>query len=168
MAMKRAKIKSIPYEEFKDNETYEKLVEELNAGGTNIIVRKLDDLIDWGRSNSLWPLTFATSCCGIEFMAVCAARYDIARFGFEVTRNSPVRPMSFWSVVQSPLRWLRYSAASTTKWQTRSMLLPLAVAQFRAVRLQSHTTCSMVWTRLFQLTSTYLAVLHAPKPSFMV
>ena len=89
MAMKRAKIKSIPYEEFKDNETYEKLVEELNAGGANIIVRKLDDLIDWGRSNSLWPLTFATSCCGIEFMAVCAARYDIARFGFEVTRNSP-------------------------------------------------------------------------------
>ncbi len=89
MAMKRAKIKSIPYEEFKDNETYEKLVEKLNAGGANIIVRKLDDLIDWGRSNSLWPLTFATSCCGIEFMAVCAARYDIARFGFEVTRNSP-------------------------------------------------------------------------------
>ena len=45
--MKRAKIKSIPYEEFKDNETYEKLVEELNAGGANVVVRKLDDLIDW-------------------------------------------------------------------------------------------------------------------------
>ena len=89
MAMKRATIKSIPYEEFKDNETYEKIVAELNAGGANVVVRALDDLIDWGRSNSLWPLTFATSCCGIEFMAVCAARYDIARFGFEVTRNSP-------------------------------------------------------------------------------
>lgn len=87
--MKKPKIKSIPYEEFKDNETFEKLVAELNAKGTNVIVRSLDELIDWGRSNSLWPLTFATSCCGIEFMAVCAARYDIARFGFEVTRNSP-------------------------------------------------------------------------------
>ena len=86
---KRPKIKSIPYEEFKDNETFERLVAELNAKGTNVIVRKLDELIDWGRSNSLWPLTFATRCCGIEFMAVCAARYDIARFGFEVTRNSP-------------------------------------------------------------------------------
>ena len=42
-----------------------------------------------GRSNSLWPLTFATSCCGIEFMAVGAARYDFARFGFEVARASP-------------------------------------------------------------------------------
>lgn len=87
--MKKAKIKSIPYEEFKDNETYESLVRELNANGVNVVVKSLDDLFDWGRSNSLWPLTFATSCCGIEFMAVCAARYDIARFGFEVTRNSP-------------------------------------------------------------------------------
>ena len=53
MAMKRAKIKSIPYEDFKDNETYEKLVAELNAGGANVVVRKLDDLIDWGVHGSL-------------------------------------------------------------------------------------------------------------------
>ena len=89
MALKRPVIKNIPYEEFKDNETFEKLVEELNQNGVNIAVRSLDWLFDWGRSHSLWPLTFATSCCGIEFMAVCAARHDIARFGFEVTRNSP-------------------------------------------------------------------------------
>ena len=87
--MKKPKIKSIPYEEFNDNETFESLVQKLNENGVNIVVKSLDDLFDWGRSNSLWPLTFATSCCGIEFMAVCAARYDIARFGFEVTRNSP-------------------------------------------------------------------------------
>ncbi len=89
MALKRPAIKNIPYDEFKDNETFEKLVEELNQNGVNIAVRSLDWLFDWGRSHSLWPLTFATSCCGIEFMAVCAARHDIARFGFEVTRNSP-------------------------------------------------------------------------------
>lgn len=89
MALKRPAIKNIPYEDFKDNETFEKLVEELNQNGVNVAVRSLDWLFDWGRSHSLWPLTFATSCCGIEFMAVCAARHDIARFGFEVTRNSP-------------------------------------------------------------------------------
>lgn len=89
MEMKKPAIKSIPYEEFKDNETLEALIDELNKERTNVIVGKLDDLINWGRSNSLWSLTFATSCCGIEFMAVGAARYDFARFGFEVTRNSP-------------------------------------------------------------------------------
>ena len=86
---KKPKIKSIPYEEFTDNETLEKLVRELNAGGANVALGVLDDFVNWGRSNSLWPLTFATSCCGIEFMALGAARYDMARFVFEVARASP-------------------------------------------------------------------------------
>lgn len=89
MEIKKPKIKSIQYEEFKDNESLEKMVKELNENGTNVFVGALDDVINWGRSNSLWSLTFATSCCGIEFMAIGAARYDFARFGFEVTRASP-------------------------------------------------------------------------------
>ncbi len=89
MEVDKIKIKGIPAEEFKDNEYLENYVEELRANGVNIVVGALDDLINWGRSNSLWPLTFATSCCGIEFMSVGAARFDFARFGFEVTRNSP-------------------------------------------------------------------------------
>ena len=89
MEIKKPVIKSIPYEDFKDNEYLENMVKQLNEGGTKVLIGCWDDLINWGRSNSLWPLTFATSCCGIEFMAVGAARYDFARFGFEVARASP-------------------------------------------------------------------------------
>ena len=89
MEVKKPTIKSIPYEDFKDNEYLENMVKQLNESGTKVLVGCLDDLINWGRSNSLWPLTFATSCCGIEFMAVGAARYDFARYVFEVARASP-------------------------------------------------------------------------------
>ena len=89
MEVKKPFIKSIPYEEFKNNEYLEEMVKQLNENGANVWMGCMDDLINWGRSNSLWPLTFATSCCGIEFMAVGAARYDFARFGFEVARASP-------------------------------------------------------------------------------
>lgn len=83
------KIKSMAREDFKDNEYIDQLVEELNATGANVIVGTFDKLINWSRSNSLWPLCFGTSCCAIEFMHLGAARHDMARFGFEVTRNSP-------------------------------------------------------------------------------
>ncbi len=79
------KIKSIKYEEFKDNET----LELLKQTGGNVFLTTLDDLANWGRSNSVWPLTFATSCCGIEMMAAGAPRHDFARFGMEVYRASP-------------------------------------------------------------------------------
>ena len=78
-------IKSIPYEDFNDNEA----LEELRKSGSNVMLSTLDALINWGRSNSVWPLTFATSCCGIEMMAAGASRHDFARFGIEVYRASP-------------------------------------------------------------------------------
>jgi len=45
--------------------------------------------VNWGRRSSLWPMPYATACCGIEVMATGASRYDIARFGAEVMRFSP-------------------------------------------------------------------------------
>ncbi len=79
------KIKSMEYEDFKDNET----LELLQKSGGNILLSTIDNIINWGRSNSIWPLTFATSCCGIEMMAAGAPRHDFARFGVEVYRASP-------------------------------------------------------------------------------
>ena len=89
MEVKNLRVKSMKNEDFKDNEYLEKYVEELHKGGVNVAVGCLEDIINWGRSHSVWPLTFATSCCGIEFMCVGASRADFARFGWEVTRNSP-------------------------------------------------------------------------------
>jgi NADH-quinone oxidoreductase subunit B len=51
--------------------------------GQGFFAGKLDDLVGMARANSLWPLPFATSCCGIEFMATAGAHYDISRFGSE-------------------------------------------------------------------------------------
>ncbi len=54
-----------------------------------LIVTSLDWAINWGRSNSIWPLTFGLACCAIEMMAVGASRFDIDRFGAGTFRASP-------------------------------------------------------------------------------
>jgi NADH-quinone oxidoreductase subunit B len=55
----------------------------------NVQITTLDSVVNWCRKYSLWPMPFATACCGIELMAVGASRFDIARFGAEVMRFSP-------------------------------------------------------------------------------
>ena len=53
------------------------------------ITTKLDQVVNWARGNSLWPLPFGTACCAIEFMSMVSSHYDVARFGAEVVRFSP-------------------------------------------------------------------------------
>ena len=50
---------------------------------------RLEDFVNWGRKNSLWPLPFGTACCAIEYMSVVSSHYDVSRFGAEVVRFSP-------------------------------------------------------------------------------
>ncbi|MDX2146812.1 MAG: NADH-quinone oxidoreductase subunit NuoB [Planctomycetota bacterium] len=53
------------------------------------VTTQLRRVINWARRSSLWPMPFATACCGIELMATACSRYDLARFGAEVMRFSP-------------------------------------------------------------------------------
>jgi NADH-quinone oxidoreductase subunit B len=55
----------------------------------DVMISRLDQLANWVRANSLWPMPFATACCGIELMATGASKHDLARFGAEVMRFSP-------------------------------------------------------------------------------
>ena len=64
------------------------LVERIPGG--QILVTSIDAVLNWSRSNSLWPLAFGTKCCAIEMlMATGAAHQDLSRFGAEVARQSP-------------------------------------------------------------------------------
>ncbi len=56
---------------------------------SNFLITSIDAVANWARSNSLWPLSFGTSCCAIEMMSTVSAKYDWSRFGFEVMRASP-------------------------------------------------------------------------------
>jgi NADH-quinone oxidoreductase subunit B len=67
----------------------EKLLNPVTKDETGIITTRLDDIVRWGRKNSLWPLPFGTACCAIEFMGVVSSNYDISRFGAELVRFSP-------------------------------------------------------------------------------
>ncbi|MFN7685747.1 MAG: NADH-quinone oxidoreductase subunit B [Oligoflexia bacterium] len=58
-------------------------------GSASFLTTRLEDFVNWGRKNALWPLPFGTSCCGIEMMATFASDYDIGRFGAEAMRFSP-------------------------------------------------------------------------------
>ena len=55
----------------------------------SVLTTRLDQLANWARSGSLWPLPFGTACCAIEFMSVVSSHYDVSRFGAEVVRFSP-------------------------------------------------------------------------------
>jgi NADH-quinone oxidoreductase subunit B len=71
----------------------EELKDTITLGNLDAVVEALSKVVDpianWARSNSVWPLTFGTSCCAIEMMSVGMSAFDISRFGSEVFRATP-------------------------------------------------------------------------------
>lgn len=66
----------------------EQTIGGLKTGEGGVIVAKLDDLLNWARLSSLWPVGFGLACCAIEFMSTASSAYDLDRFGV-IPRNSP-------------------------------------------------------------------------------
>ena len=65
------------------------MAKQVSQLGDSVLWTKLDAAASWARKNSLWPMPFATACCGIELMATSASRHDLSRFGSEVMRFTP-------------------------------------------------------------------------------
>ena len=62
---------------------------KIELGKQGIVATSIQELYNWGRKNSIWPMQFGLACCAIEMIATTMARYDLARFGAEVFRPSP-------------------------------------------------------------------------------
>jgi NADH-quinone oxidoreductase subunit B len=62
---------------------------ETALAGDTILTTQLKRVVNWARRSSMWPMPFATACCGIELMATASSRYDMARFGMERMSFSP-------------------------------------------------------------------------------
>jgi len=62
---------------------------EQKTGNSGIVTARLEDAVNWARTNSMWPMLFGLACCAIEMMSAQASNYDMSRFGMELMRASP-------------------------------------------------------------------------------
>jgi NADH-quinone oxidoreductase subunit B len=62
---------------------------EQKLGNLGVVTLKLEEAVNWARSNAIWPMLFGLACCAIEMMSAQASDYDMSRFGMELMRASP-------------------------------------------------------------------------------
>ena len=84
--------KTLDFGPYVEIEKGKRVVKELAYGNPTpegVVLTTVDNVVNWMRKNSIWPMTFGLACCAIEMMSMGAGRFDIARFGAEVFRPSP-------------------------------------------------------------------------------
>ena len=89
--------------------------------GDTILTTKISEFVGWARKYSLWPFPFATACCGIEYMSVLNADFDLARFGAERPSFSPRQAdllfiLGTITYKMAPVLWKIYHSMSEPKW----------------------------------------------------
>lgn len=62
---------------------------EQKVGNMGVVTLKLEEVVNWARTNAMWPMLFGLACCAIEMMSTQASNYDLSRFGMELMRASP-------------------------------------------------------------------------------
>ena len=89
--------------------------------GDTVVTTRLENVVNWGRKYSLWPMPFGTACCAIEFMGAVSSAFDISRFGAEVVRFSPRQSdlllvMGTINYKQAPVLKKIYEQMCDPKW----------------------------------------------------
>lgn len=89
--------------------------------GDTVFTTRIDDVINWGRKYSLFPMPYGTACCAIEFMGTVSSQFDISRFGAEVVRFSPRQAdlmlvMGTINYKQAPVLKKIYEQMCEPKW----------------------------------------------------
>ena len=105
----------------------------------NVVVSRLDELASWCRKNSLWPMPFATACCGIELMATGAAKHDLARFGAEVFRFSPrqcdLMMMMMMMMMMIMMMMIMMMMTTTMMMMTMMMMIMMMIMIMRVMAM---------------------------------
>ncbi len=127
--------------------------------GEGIIWTSIDAAANWARSNSLWPMPFATACCGIELMSTSASRHDLSRFGSEVMRFTP-RQCDLMIVAgrvvmkMLPVMQRIWCRCPNPNGASRWALVLAPVVSLIPMRLCKASIVSFRWMSIFRLPTT--------------
>ncbi|CAJ1060863.1 NADH dehydrogenase iron-sulfur protein 7%2C mitochondrial [Perca fluviatilis] [Xyrichtys novacula] len=112
------------------------------------VITKLDDLVNWARRSSLWPMTFGLACCAVEMMHMAAPRYDMDRFGV-VFRASP-RQADVMIVAGTLTNKMAPALRKVREGQKEGFVLMEEVTTTTPTLLSEAVTESYQWTFMFQ------------------